>query len=95
MTSPGVKLTPLACHQTKRVNKSEEPTYLSTNIGYNPSIRQLLYVFRFFKLAKHASLLRESRCFFQFGQEGFRQQKLPFDVKIRKMDEKTMKFERN
>jgi len=30
--SPGGKLTALACHLTKRVNKAEELTYLSTNI---------------------------------------------------------------
>jgi hypothetical protein len=28
MTSPGGKLTTLACHSTKRVNKAEELTYL-------------------------------------------------------------------
>jgi hypothetical protein len=32
-TSPRGKLTALACHQTKKVNKAEELTYLSTNIG--------------------------------------------------------------
>jgi len=30
MTSPGVKLTALACHPTAKVNKAEEQTYLST-----------------------------------------------------------------
>jgi hypothetical protein len=29
----GRKLLPLACHPTKKVNKAEELTYLSTNIG--------------------------------------------------------------
>jgi hypothetical protein len=33
MTSLGDKLTPLACHSTKRVNKAEELDYYSTNIG--------------------------------------------------------------
>jgi hypothetical protein len=33
MMSPRVKLTSPACHPTKRVNKAEELTYLSTNIG--------------------------------------------------------------
>jgi hypothetical protein len=33
MTSLGSMLTHLACHPTKRVNKAEELTYLSTNIG--------------------------------------------------------------
>jgi hypothetical protein len=28
MTSPGGKLTTLACHPTKGVNKAEEPAYL-------------------------------------------------------------------
>jgi hypothetical protein len=32
MTSPGGKLTALAGHPMKKVNKAEEPTYLSTNI---------------------------------------------------------------
>jgi hypothetical protein len=32
MMSPGGKLTALACHPTKRVNKVEELTSLSTNI---------------------------------------------------------------
>jgi hypothetical protein len=32
MTSPGGKLTALACHLTKKVNKAEELTYLFTNI---------------------------------------------------------------
>jgi hypothetical protein len=30
MTSPGGKLTALACHRAKKVNKAEELTYLST-----------------------------------------------------------------
>jgi len=34
MTSPWSKLTALACHLTRRVNKAEELTYLSKNIGY-------------------------------------------------------------
>jgi hypothetical protein len=33
ITSPRGKLTALACHPTKKVNKAEELTYLSTNIG--------------------------------------------------------------
>jgi hypothetical protein len=33
MMSPGGKLTALAGHQAKRVNKAEEITYISTNIG--------------------------------------------------------------
>jgi hypothetical protein len=33
MMSLGGKLTALACHPTKRVNKAEELTYLSINIG--------------------------------------------------------------
>jgi hypothetical protein len=32
MTSPGGKLTPLACHLTKNLNKAEELTYLSTKV---------------------------------------------------------------
>jgi len=32
MTSHGGKLTALACHPTKKVNKAEELTYLSINI---------------------------------------------------------------
>jgi len=32
MTSPGGKLTAMACHPTKIVNKAEELTYLSTNM---------------------------------------------------------------
>ncbi len=32
MMSPGSKLTALGCHPTKKVNKAEELTYLSTNI---------------------------------------------------------------
>jgi hypothetical protein len=30
---PGDKLTALVCHSTKKVNKAEELTYLSTNIN--------------------------------------------------------------
>jgi hypothetical protein len=33
MMSPGGKLKALECHPTKKVNKAEELTYLSTNIG--------------------------------------------------------------
>ncbi len=33
MMPPGGKLTPLACHPNKKVNKAEQPTNLSTNIG--------------------------------------------------------------
>ncbi len=32
MMSPGGKLIALTCHLTKKVNKAEELTYLSTNI---------------------------------------------------------------
>ncbi len=32
MMSPWGKVTSLACHPTKKVNKAEELTYLSTNI---------------------------------------------------------------
>ncbi len=32
MLSSGGKLTALACHSTKKVNKAEEPTNLITNI---------------------------------------------------------------
>jgi hypothetical protein len=32
-TSPGGKLKVLARHLTKKVNKADVPTYLSTNIG--------------------------------------------------------------
>jgi hypothetical protein len=35
MTSLGGKLTTLSCHPTKNVNKAEELTYFSTNIGQN------------------------------------------------------------
>jgi hypothetical protein len=30
--SPGGKLTAVACHPTRKVNRAEELTYLSTNI---------------------------------------------------------------
>ncbi len=33
MTSLEGKLTAMACHTNKKVNKAEELTYLSTNIG--------------------------------------------------------------
>jgi hypothetical protein len=33
MTSPGGKLSSLAHHPTNKVNKAEQPTYLSTDIG--------------------------------------------------------------
>jgi hypothetical protein len=32
MMSPGDKVTAIACHPTKKVNKAEDLTYLSTNI---------------------------------------------------------------
>jgi hypothetical protein len=35
MMQLGGKLTAWVCHPTKRVNKAEELTYLSTNIEYN------------------------------------------------------------
>jgi hypothetical protein len=34
MASPGGKLTTLAYHPTKRVNKAQEMTYLSINIDF-------------------------------------------------------------
>jgi hypothetical protein len=34
MTSPGGKVTALACHLTNKVSKAEELTCLSTNIGF-------------------------------------------------------------
>jgi hypothetical protein len=34
MISRGGKLTALACHLTKKENKAEELTYLSTNIPF-------------------------------------------------------------
>ncbi len=34
MTIPVDKSTALACHPAKKVNRTEEFTYLSTNIGY-------------------------------------------------------------
>jgi copper(I)-binding protein len=34
MTSPGDKLKALACQLTKKVNKAEELTYISTNIAW-------------------------------------------------------------
>ncbi len=34
MTSPGGKLTALACHPTNGANKAEELFYLSTNIEF-------------------------------------------------------------
>jgi len=33
MMSPGGELTALACHPTKKVNKAEQLTYLSTRIA--------------------------------------------------------------
>jgi len=33
MASTGGKLPGVECHSTKKVNKAEELTYLSTNIG--------------------------------------------------------------
>jgi hypothetical protein len=46
MTSPGGKLTTLVCHPTKKVNKAEEQTYLSTknreNLVENCCFRVLL-----------------------------------------------------
>ncbi len=41
ITSLGGKLTALICHPTKRVNKAEEPTYISVNIGTYTPIEQL------------------------------------------------------
>jgi hypothetical protein len=38
MTSPGGKLTALACHPTKKVNKAEELTYLSTSISFRVEV---------------------------------------------------------
>jgi len=34
MMSPGFKLTALACHPNKKVNKAEDLTYFSTNTGF-------------------------------------------------------------
>jgi hypothetical protein len=42
MTSPGGKLTALACHLTKKVSKAEEQTYLFTNIGVTVECLSLL-----------------------------------------------------
>ncbi len=33
MISPGGKITTFVCHPTKKVNKAEELTFLSINIG--------------------------------------------------------------
>jgi hypothetical protein len=38
MMSPGGTLTAQACNLTKKVNKAEELTYLSTNIDLTPVI---------------------------------------------------------
>ncbi len=40
MTSPGGKLTVLACHPTKKGNKAEELTYLFVNIGQTLAAQQ-------------------------------------------------------
>jgi hypothetical protein len=46
MASPGGKLTALACHPTKKVNKAEELTYFSTSIGLlSGGGSQLVYLF--------------------------------------------------
>ncbi len=37
-TSPWSKLTALACHPDQKVNKAEELTYPSANIGWTVSI---------------------------------------------------------
>jgi hypothetical protein len=39
VTSPVDKLTALVCYPTKRVNKAEELTYLSTDIGEAHNIK--------------------------------------------------------
>ncbi len=44
MASPRGKLTALACHTTKRINKAEELTYLSTNIGWYPTLSNWEFV---------------------------------------------------
>jgi hypothetical protein len=44
MTSPGGKLTALACHLARKANKAEELTYLSTSIGTS-QIKKKLYTF--------------------------------------------------
>jgi len=41
--SPGGNLTALSCHPTKKVNKAEELTYLSTNIASIINILDLLH----------------------------------------------------
>ncbi len=43
MTSPWGKLTVLACHLTKKVNKAEELSYLSTNIAVNHVKMKVFY----------------------------------------------------
>jgi hypothetical protein len=47
MTLPGGKLTVLACHPTKRVNKAEELTYLSANISCNDDLEYNLLNYTF------------------------------------------------
>jgi len=47
MTSPGGKLTALAYHPTKKVNKAEELTYLFTNIDrHHFAIKYLVFFIR-------------------------------------------------
>jgi hypothetical protein len=42
MTSPVTRLTTLACHLAKRVNKAEEPTYLYKHWPMQAHIQQKL-----------------------------------------------------
>jgi len=51
MTSPGGKLTALACHLTKKVNKPKEQTYLPTNIEKSSKLT-LKFLFRIYFLLK-------------------------------------------
>jgi hypothetical protein len=39
LSSPGGKLTALACHLIIKLNKAEKLTYLSSNIGQEPTLR--------------------------------------------------------
>jgi hypothetical protein len=42
--TPGDKLLALACHPTKKVNKAEVLTYLSTNIGMHLLVKIMIYI---------------------------------------------------
>jgi len=41
MMSPGGNLSALACHPTKKVNKAEQLTYLSTKIVFSSKLSEL------------------------------------------------------